>query len=99
MRRRYAVLLATVLLVGACVPPATKPNESTEPPSTYIPSTPTPVASATLTSLDMTGALLAKPLPYADGFVLTRTVRGRDGKPAKGFEPVRTTPTVSMAVV
>ena len=94
MRRRYAVLLAAALLVGACVPPATKPDESTEPPSTYIPSTPTPVASATLTSLDMTAVLLAKPLPYADGFMLTRTVRGRDGQPAKGFEPVRTTPPV-----
>ena len=40
----------------------------------------------------MTAALLAKTLPYADGFALTRTVRGRDGQPAKGFEPVRTTP-------
>src|SRR5438309_637895 len=86
--------IATVLLVGACVRPATKPTESTEPPSTYIPSTPTPVASTTLTSLDMTATLLAKPLPYADGFVLTRTVRGRDGKPAKGFEAVRTAPPV-----
>src|SRR5437879_6226756 len=94
MRRRYAVLLAAALLVGACVPPATKPDESTEPPSTSSPSTPAPVASAPLTWLDRTGALLAKPLPYADGFVLTRTVRGRDGKPAKGFEPVRTTPPV-----
>jgi immune inhibitor A len=92
MRRRQVLLFATALLVGACIPPATKPEESSEAPSTYVPSTPTPVASATLTSLDMTAALLAKTLPYADGFVLTRTVRGRDGQPPKGFEPVRTTP-------
>jgi len=42
----------------------------------------------------MSAVLLAKPLPYADGFVLTRTVRGRDGLPAKGFEPGRTTPPI-----
>src|SRR5437879_6539789 len=42
----------------------------------------------------MTAALLAKSLPYANGFELTRTVRGRSGQPANGFEPVRTTPPV-----
>ena len=42
----------------------------------------------------MTAALLAKTLPYANGFELTRTVRGRSGLPANGFEPVRTTPPV-----
>ncbi len=40
----------------------------------------------------MSAALLAKTLPYANGFELTRTVRGRSGLPANGFEPVRTTP-------
>ena len=42
----------------------------------------------------MTAALMAKTLPYANGFELTRTVRGRSGQPANGFEPVRTTPPV-----
>jgi hypothetical protein len=42
----------------------------------------------------MTAALLAKSIPYADGFELTRRVRGRSGLPAHGFEPVRTTPPV-----
>lgn len=44
--------------------------------------------------LDMSAVLLAKTLPYADGFSLTRTVRGRSGQPERGFEPVRTTPPV-----
>src|SRR5207245_1670678 len=67
------------------------------------PAATTPAATATpalkslppaATTLDMSATLLAKPLPYADGFVLTRTVRGRDGAPAKGFGPVRTAPPV-----
>lgn len=40
----------------------------------------------------MTAALRAKPLPAADLFELTRRLTGRDGLPAKGREPVRTTP-------
>jgi len=40
----------------------------------------------------MTAALLAKPIPIADQFDLVRRMKGRDGVPAKEFEPVRTTP-------
>jgi len=86
-------LLAVTLLIGACIPPPATPSASpSEAAPTFVASTPTPVPSSALTTLDMTTALLAKTLPYADGFELTRTVRGRDGQPAKGFEPVRTTP-------
>ncbi|TME95390.1 MAG: hypothetical protein E6I40_05370, partial [Chloroflexi bacterium] len=89
--KRGALLAAMALLIGACIPPQAEPAATT------------PAASATpalaslppaATTLDMSATLLAKPLPYADGFVLTRTVRGRDGVPAKGFEPVRTAPPV-----
>src|SRR5256885_16970773 len=94
MRRRgVAWFLAMVPIAAAGVPEITTPSPgpATEPASTYVPSTPTPLSSAALTTLDMTAALLAKPIPYADGFALTRAVRGRDGVPANGFEPVRTT--------
>src|SRR5207249_1838009 len=91
--RRWLALIALVLLVAACVPPQATPSPSpTDSGATPVPSTPTPLASSTLSSLDMTAALLAKSLPYANGFELTRTVRGRSGQPANGFEPVRTTP-------
>jgi immune inhibitor A len=93
MRRRWLALLALLVLLAGCIPPEATPSASpTGSTGTQVPSTPTPLASSTLTSLDMTAALLAKTLPYANGFELTRTVRGRSGQPANGFEPVRTTP-------
>src|SRR5256712_2659117 len=93
MRRRSVALLALVVLLAGCIPPQAAPSASpTSSFTTPVPSTPTPLASSTLSSLDMTAALLAKSLPYANGFELTRTVRGRSGQPANGFEPVRTTP-------
>ncbi len=92
---RLGPLLAVAALITGCIPPATTPSASpSEAAPTFVASTPTPVPSSALTTLDMTAALLAKTLPYADGFELTRTVRGRSGVPAKGFEPVRTTPPV-----
>jgi immune inhibitor A len=93
IRRRCAALLALVLLTTGCIPPQAGPSPSpTETSTTPVSPTPTPLASSTLTTLDMSAALLAKSLPYANGFELTRTVRGRSGQPANGFEPVRTTP-------
>ena len=93
MTRPLVPLLAVAFLIAGCIPPPATPSSSpSEAAPTFVASTPTPVASSALTTLDMTAALLAKTLPYADGFALTRTVRGRDGQPAKGFEPVRTTP-------
>ncbi|HEV8534211.1 MAG TPA: hypothetical protein VGR87_00605 [Candidatus Limnocylindria bacterium] len=94
---RFVPLLAAVLVVAGCIPfgaqQGASPSPSDSAPS-FIPSTPTPVASSDLSTLDMSATLLNKALPYADGFELTRRVRGRDGVPAKGFEPVRTTPPV-----
>jgi hypothetical protein len=92
MSRRWLAFCALVVLLAGCVPPQAAPSGSTTGPGTAVPSTATPLASSTLTSLDMTAALLAKTLPYANGFELTRTVRGRSGQPANGFEPVRATP-------
>ncbi|MEK6227245.1 MAG: hypothetical protein AABM40_13260 [Chloroflexota bacterium] len=97
IRRRWLPLFALVVLLAGCIPPEATPSVSpTGSVGTPVPSTPTPLASSTLTSLDMTAALLAKTLPYANGFELTRTVRGRSGLPANGFEPVRTTPPVEV---
>jgi immune inhibitor A len=93
--RPSAFLLVALVLITGCIPPEASPSPSpTESLTTPVPSTPTPVASSTPNSLDMTAALLTKSLPYANGFELTRTVRGRSGQPANGFEPVRTTPPV-----
>jgi immune inhibitor A len=93
MRRRSLALIALVVLLTGCIPPEATPSAApTGSGGTPVPSTPTPLASSALTTLDMTAALLAKTLPYANGFELTRTVRGRSGQPPNGFEPVRTTP-------
>jgi hypothetical protein len=93
IRRRWIALGALAVLLAGCIPPEAAPSASPSGSSTTpVPSTPTPLASSALTTLDMTAALLAKTLPYANGFELTRTVRGRSGQPANGFEPVRTTP-------
>src|SRR3989442_4690801 len=93
MRRRSVALLALVVLLAGCIPPQAAPSASpTSSSSTPVPSTPTPLASSTLSSLDMTAALLAKSLPYPHGFQLTRTVLGRSGQPANGFETVGTMP-------
>ena len=96
MRHPLAVLLALALAAVACVPPQAGPaTPSVSPsPDASAGASATPTATAAVTPLDMTATLLGKSLPYADGFALTRTVRGRDGVPAKGFEPVRTTPPV-----
>jgi len=95
MRRRWVALFALVVLLSGCIPPQATPSESpSSSTGTPVPSTPSPLASSTLSTLDMTAALLAKTLPYANGFELTRTVRGRSGQPPNGFEPVRTTPPV-----
>ena len=93
MRCRWLALLALVVLLAGCIPPQAAPSASPAGSAgTPVPSTPTPLPSSALSTLDMTAALLAKTLPYANGFELTRTVRGRSGLPANGFEPVRTTP-------
>jgi hypothetical protein len=93
VRHRAGLLLALAVVFSACIPTPAR-NESSPSPTdpAYVPSTPTPLASSAATALDMTAALLSKPIPYADGFALTRNVRGRTGVPANGFEPVRTTP-------
>jgi immune inhibitor A len=82
---------ALAFAICACLPstgPAAEPSSALAP-SPSAPASPLPSVALTL---DMTAALLAKSLPYADGFALARTVRGRDGFPARPFEPVRSTP-------
>jgi len=92
--RRCLAALATLAIAVSCVPPT--PSSST--PSAAA----SPAASATtaasvapsLGTADMSAALLAKPLPDADIFDLTRRLRGKDGQPASAFQPVRTSPMV-----
>jgi hypothetical protein len=90
--RRAALVLVALFVVAACQPPPATSSPSPSPEASPSATTqPSPTASTT-NPLDMTPVLLAKPIPYADGFGLRRTISGRDGVPAKGFEPVRTTP-------
>ena len=91
--RRFALFIALALAAAACVPPAANPSASSPVPSASTSGSGGPLPSAAL-ALDMSSILLSKPLPYADGFALTRTVSGRDGVPARPFEPVRTTPPI-----
>ncbi len=79
---RLALAAALALTVAACVPPQPQPTGGVGP-------SPSPSGAV---SSDMTAALAAKALPEADAFDLVRRMKGRDGTPAKPFEPVRTTP-------
>lgn len=90
--RRFAVLLAAVLSVSACVPPQTTTDRSPSPgASATALASAGGSASAVPAAADMSAALLAKPLPGANIFDLTRRMRGRDGQPAGEFQPVRAT--------
>jgi immune inhibitor A len=94
---RLALLLVAVVVLGACIPQLTTPAPTPSSETSGAPNaSATAGASATVApiSSDMTAALLAKPLPEADIFDLTRRMRGRDGQPAAEFQPVRTTPPV-----
>lgn len=91
------VLLAAVLILGACVPPQTTAERSPSPgasSSAIASASAGSSASAAPLAADMSAALLAKALPGVDIFDLTRRMRGRDGQPAAEFQPVRATPPV-----
>ncbi len=93
--RRLAILLTLVLVGGACLPPQTRTDRSPSPSaSPTSAASAAPGASVAPLASDMSAALLAKSLPEADIFELTRRMRGRDGQPAAQFQPVRTTPLV-----
>lgn len=93
--RRLAVLLAAVLVVGACIPPQTTGDRSPSPAaSATAPASGAATGSTAPVAADMSAALMAKPLPEVNIFDLTRRMRGRDGQPAGEFQPVRATPPV-----
>ena len=93
--RRLAVLLAAVLVVGACAAPLTTAERSPSPAASATASASAAgSASAAPAAADMSAALLAKTLPEANIFDLTRRMRGRDGQPGAGFQPVRATAPV-----
>ena len=98
-RTRLSLPLAAALLAAACIGSPTDAIRSPAPPGTPSAnpssngSTPAPAGgSARPVPDDMTAALLRNRLPEADLFELTRRMRGREGQPAKLFEPVRTSP-------
>ena len=94
--RRLALLLAAVVVAGACVPLQTTPDRSRSPAASASASASaaTSASAPPLATADMTAALLAKTLPEARIFDITRRMRGRDGQPAAEFQPVRATPLV-----
>ncbi len=84
LRPRLATLAVALVLATACLPVSLPPSPSPSAGGIGVP-------EAVLAASDMTPALLAKPIPLADTFDLVRRLKGRDGTPAKEFEPVRTT--------
>jgi immune inhibitor A len=96
MPRRLAVLLAAVVVAGACVPLQTTPDRSPSPTesATATASASVGASASPVATTEMTAALLAKTLPEAKIFDITRRMRGRDGQPAAEYQPVRATPLV-----
>ena len=94
--RLLVALAAALLIVTACTPPDLTASPSAAGTASAPPGSGTslPTGSGAAALPDMSQALLAKPLPLADVFALTRAMRGRDGTPANEHEPVRTTPPV-----
>ncbi len=92
---RTALGLVLALILAACDPIALPPQSASPSPTEGSGpggrASPSSSASAAVAG-DMTAALLAKPIPLADQFDLVRRMKGRDGTPAKEFEPVRATP-------
>ena len=87
IRRAATLLLAFTIACDAI----TAPPPTSGPPTGPGPSsTPASASPSGTTPDDMTAALLAKPLPLNDFFALTRAVKGKNGQPARPYEPVRT---------
>jgi len=80
---RLVLALVAVLVMSSC---AVTPNG---PPSTSPGGVGPGPSSSPVSNGDMTARLLAKPLPAADLFDLTRRLRGRDGTPPEAFVAVR----------
>ena len=92
--RSLSALVTALLIVTACTPPVLTPSPLPAGTGTVGSSTPLPTSSAAAALPDMSQILLTSPLPLADAFALNRSMRGRDGTPAKEFEPLSTTPPV-----
>jgi hypothetical protein len=93
--RSCVALLAALLVLTGCTPsdPSASPSPAASG-SSPAAGTPLPTGSRAAAQADMSQALLSKPLPVADTFALTRSMRGRDGTPTKEFVPVRSSPPV-----
>ena len=91
-RHVAAFVIATLFVATSCTPPPTTTSPSPDASASAL-ATLAPSASRSAAPLpDMSQILLTKPLPLAEIFGLTRSMRGRDGQPAKAGVPVRTTP-------
>ncbi|OGO72468.1 MAG: hypothetical protein A3G84_03635 [Chloroflexi bacterium RIFCSPLOWO2_12_FULL_71_12] len=89
LARGLTLAIALLLVGSACVPPVPSPSPSPTAGSPEPTATPTPTGVAVT---DMTAALRAKEIPVADSFDLVRRIEGKDGTPAREFEPVRSAP-------
>lgn len=87
MRSAATLLLALTLACDAVAPPPPAAVETTGSAPGAGQATASPPGTGD--GDDMTAALLAKPLPPNDPFTLTRAVKGREGQPARAYEPVR----------
>ncbi len=83
MLRAVAFALVLLAVMAGCTATTVAPS----PPPSAVPSAPRPPETE-----DMTVRLAANQLPAADVFDLVRRLKGRDGVPARPFEPVRTSP-------
>ena len=94
--RLVATCIAALLVGAACTPPdlSASPSPAASASAQAGSGSPLPTGSVATALPDMSQALRTKPLPVADSFALTRSMRGRDGTPSKEFVPVRTTPPV-----
>ncbi len=87
-----ALWLVLALVAAACTPPQTAATPSPSASATATPSSAASSGTVAPAEVDMTAALLGKPLPEANVFELTRRLTGRTGQPAQPYEPVRTSP-------
>jgi immune inhibitor A len=93
VRRVFVALLLLAVVGSACQPPEGPPAASASAaPTAAATGSAAPGSTKPAALPDMSQALLTKPNPAVDFFELTRSLRGRDGTPAKAGLPVRTTP-------
>lgn len=90
IRRAATLLLAFTIACDVISPPPPSSTQTTGATPSAGTGQATQVPTGGGAGDDMTAALLSKPLPLNDSFALTRAVKGKEGQPARPYEPVRT---------